>query len=79
MPELQQPAIVEDRDAVGVADGRETVRHDDRGATGHEPGQRLLDQALGLVVERAGGLVEDEDGRVLEDGPGDGDALALAA
>ena len=30
-------------------------------------------------VERAGGLVEDQDARVLEDGAGDGDALLLAA
>src|SRR5690606_23966727 len=32
-----------------------------------------------LAVEGAGGFVEDEDGRVLEKGAGDGDALALSA
>src|SRR5262249_42627165 len=32
-----------------------------------------------LRVERAGGLVHDQDGRVSKDGAGDGHALALAA
>src|SRR6185312_4802838 len=32
-----------------------------------------------LAVERTGGLVEDQYGGILEDGPGDGDPLALAA
>ena len=41
--------------------------------------ERALDAGLGLHVERAGRLVEDQDRRVLEDGAGDGDALALAA
>ena len=30
-------------------------------------------------IERAGGLVEDEDRRVAQEGAGDGDALALPA
>ena len=41
--------------------------------------QRLLDAPLGFVVERRRGLVEDQDGRVLEQRARDGDALALAA
>ena len=40
---------------------------------------RLLDARLGLDVERAGRLVEHQDRRVLQDGAGNGDALALAA
>src|SRR5438309_2095115 len=37
-------------------------------------------RARGWVgVEAAGGLVEQEDGRVAQDGAGDGDALPLAA
>src|SRR6185437_12169180 len=34
---------------------------------------------LDLRIERRGRLVEDEDRRILEDDPRDGDALALAA
>ena len=41
--------------------------------------QRLLQLALGRGVERAGRLVEDQDRRVLEQRPGDRQALALAA
>ena len=39
----------------------------------------LLDGPLGLVVERAGGLVEDEDGRVAQQRTGDRQPLLLAA
>ena len=45
----------------------------------HEFVQRRLDEPLGLGVERAGGLVEDQDRGVAEDGAGDGESLALAA
>ena len=41
--------------------------------------ERLLDRRLDLRIERRGGLVEDQDRRVLQDHPGDGDPLALAA
>ena len=44
-----------------------------------EPVERVLDEPLRFVVERAGRLVEEQDRRVLEDRPGDRDALALAA
>ena len=44
-----------------------------------QPVERPLDARFGLDVERAGGLVEDQDRRVLEDGARDGEALALAA
>ena len=51
----------------------------DGGAALHQSLQGLLHQTLALGVEGRGGLVEDEDGRVLEDGTGDADALALTA
>ena len=42
--------------------------------------ERVLDQPLAFGIERAGGLVEEEQWRVAaEQGAGDGDALALAA
>ncbi len=41
--------------------------------------QRALDFPLGAGVERAGGFVQQQDRRVLEDGAGDGDALLFAA
>ena len=58
---------------------RQAMRDDERGAIAHELHQRLLDAALGFVVERRGGFVEDQDGRVLEQRARDRDALPLAA
>lgn len=52
--------------------------HDDGGAALGHPSQRPLDGGLGLVVDGRGGLDQQQDGRVAQDGPGDRDALALA-
>ena len=41
--------------------------------------QRILHQPFALVVQRAGGLVQNQDGRVLQEHPGNGDALLLPA
>ena len=45
----------------------------------HQPLQRHLDQPLGLGVHAGGGVVQDQDARVLEQRAGDGDALLLPA
>ena len=58
--------VVEDEDLVRVADGREPVRDRDRGAARADGVDGLLDGLLGLRVEGAGGLVEDEDRRVAD-------------
>ena len=41
--------------------------------------QGALDGLLGVAVQRGGRLIEDQDARPLEHGPGDGHALFLAA
>ena len=64
--------------SVGVADGRQPVGDHEAGALRPQRGHGLLDQHLGAGVDRAGGLVEDEDRRVGEEGPGDGEQLLLA-
>ena len=76
---LYDTALVEHADFVAALDGRESVGYGDGGAGLHESLQRLLDQSLALGVERRGGLVEDEYGRVLEYGAGYADALSLSA
>jgi hypothetical protein len=55
------------------------VGDDQRGAALRDIVERLLDFLLGGCIERGCGLVEDQDGRRLENGAGDGDALLLAA
>ena len=54
------PAI-EDQDLVGIADGRQPVGDNQRGAALHEMLERGLHQALALSVERAGGFVQQQD------------------
>ena len=52
---------------------------DGRVVAGQQRGERLVDERLGLGVERRRGLVQDQDVRVLEQGARDGDALLLPA
>ena len=71
-------AAIEHEDLVGVADRREAMRDRDRRAPARELVERQLHRALGLVVERGGGLVEDQHGRVAQDRARNRDALLLA-
>src|SRR3989442_3888037 len=58
---LHDPPLSQDDDEIGVLHrGRPTGDHED-GAMRHQPLDRLLHEALGLGVERAGGLVENQD------------------
>jgi hypothetical protein len=53
---------------------------DDEGrAPLHQLAQPGLDHGLGLGIERTGGLVEDEDARLRQQGAGNGKPLALPA
>ena len=76
---LHHPAALQHHDPVGVDHARQPVRDDQRGAPFHELSQGLVDHRLALGVDARQRLVQHQDRRVLEDGPGDGDALALAA
>ena len=53
--------------------------HDQRRAVLHERAQGGVDLLLDVDVDGAGGVVEDQDRRVDQQGPRDGDALALPA
>ena len=77
--DLGDAAALEDDDAVGAAHGGHAVGDDEDGAALHEVGERCLHEGFALGVERGGGFVEDQDGRVLQDGARDGEALAFAA
>ena len=68
---------VEHHDLVGVAHGGEAMRDHEAGDAARA--QVRLDARLGRGVERAGGLVEDEDRRVAHQRARDLEALALAA
>jgi hypothetical protein len=57
---------------------RQPVGDDERRAVARHLIQRVLDLLLGVTVEGACRLIENEDRRALEDSAGDGDALLLA-
>ena len=76
---LGDHAVVEHDDQVRVDDGGQAVGHHQRRAAPQSLGQGLLHQGLVLGVEMRGGLVEDDYGGVLEQHPGDGQPLLLAA
>ena len=72
-------AMVDDDDVVGIADRTQAMGDDDGRTAFHEAVQGGLDDFFAFRIEGRRRFIEDEDARVLEDGPGDGDTLALAA
>ena len=76
---LDDAAAINDEDAVGIGDGGEAMRDDQRRAPGRKLGQRLLDRPLRLRIQRRGRLVEDQDRRVLQEDASNGETLLLAA
>ena len=76
--ELDDPAVVDDRDAIGAHRGRQPVGDDDRGAALEQRVEAGLDLRLRLEVEVRRRLVEHEDARSGEEGARQRDQLALA-
>ena len=70
--------LVEHDDAVGVAHRRQPVGDDHRGATPQRMFERFLHMRFVLVVEVAGGLVENHHRGVLQEQTGNGQPLLLA-
>ena len=76
---LVDGALLDDGDRVCVLDGGQAVRNHDGGPPHHDAVQRVLHNLLRLRVQRARRLVQQQNGGVLDDGAGDGDALLLPA
>ena len=73
-------AVADGDDAVGVFGDVGLVGDEDDGvAVGVELVEEGHDLVAGLGVEVSGGLVGEDDGGAVDEGAGDGDALALAA
>ena len=75
---LDDAAMFQHHDAVGVLDGREAVCNHERGAARHEAVHALLHQRFGERVDRACRLVENQHGRIGHSRAGDGEQLPLA-
>ena len=72
-------AFFHDVDAVRIYDLGEAVGDDDHRAALLDGVERVFDLLGSDGVEAGGGLVEEDDGRVFEEKPGNGDALLLPA
>ena len=71
--------FIEHDDLVGMGDRRQPVRDDQRRASLRYLRQRRLDFVLGAAVQRRGGLVQDQDRRIFQQGAGNCHPLLLAA
>ena len=71
--------FIQDQDAIGALNGAEPMRHDEGGAVDHQALQRFLHQPFGLRIQSGGGLVEQENSGILQNGSRNGDTLALTA
>ena len=71
-------AVLDDHDAVGVADGGQAVSDDEHRPTLHQRVHAVLDMLLSAGVDGGGGFVQNHHRGVLDSGPGDGQQLALA-
>ncbi len=71
-------ATVEHHNPVGTPNGRQPVGDDQHRARPRQVLEGGHDELLGFGVERTGRFVEDQDGGVAQDRPGDRDSLTLS-
>ncbi len=71
--------MVEDIDAVRISHSGETVGYDDGGSVSGQVVQGGLYHFFSLGIQSGGSFVEDDYRRILEEHPGNGDALFLTA
>src|SRR5690606_22848820 len=60
-PLLDNSPRIQYDNSVGLLHGRQAMRNDQRGASGHEPFQRSLHLPLRLIIERRSGFVQNKD------------------
>ena len=72
-------ALFQHQDLVAFGERRQAVGDDHHGPAARDAQQVGVDQRLALGIERAGGLVEDQDARIGDQRARDREALPLAA
>ena len=76
---LHDLSVLDDQDEIRPADGGEAVSDDKGCPVSQEILKTFLNEGLALRVEAGGGLIQDQDPWVCQDGSGDGDALTLSS
>src|SRR5260221_1248107 len=61
-----------------MLNGAEAMRDDKRGAAAEEAVEGIADLQLGFGVHAGGGFIKDEEARIVREGAGEIDELALA-
>src|SRR5215211_7781403 len=69
---------VYDQDDIRGEDCAEPVRDCERGPVAHQRIERRLDQSFRPRIQRARGLIENQDSWILQNDASDGDALLFA-
>ena len=72
-------SVVKDQDQVRVLYRRHALGDDDLRGLGDEAAESRPDQGIGMRIHRAGGIVQDQDLRLLQQGPRDAEPLPLAS
>ena len=72
-------SVLQDDNLVGGLDGAHPVRNDKHSLAGQQPGQGSLHLCFVFHVQGGRGLVQQDDGGVFQQGPGNRDPLTLAA
>ena len=78
-PALDDLAVLDHKNGVGMHDGVQAVRDHDRGPIAAQVLDRFLHLLFGFRIECGGGLVQQDDRRVFDERARHGDALALPA
>ena len=76
---LGNHAVGNGHDAVGVADGAQAVGNDQGGTAHSQIVKGPLDLGFRHRVQCGGGFVQNQNGRILQENPGNGNALLLTA
>ena len=75
---LDDAAVLEHQDHVGIADRRQPVGDDERRAAAHQLAHGVLDQHFRARVDAARGFVQNQNRRIGEERPRDRQQLFLA-
>ena len=76
---LNHAAVIKHYNAVGPADGGESMSNDERRSVRHETLKSLLNQSFRFRVESGGRFIEQKNGRIFENRAGDGKSLTFAS